>query len=129
MREWTSRCVWCVCVAVALAAGGCESKPTHESVTKESIDKMQQFADVLKTIKDEASAKAARPKLEKIKKEMDELKKKADTLGNPPPEVKKKLEEKYKKDMEKVSGELAGQMMRIGMDPKIAPHLKDAMPQ
>ena len=129
MNGRTSRGVLCACVVFALVACGCDSKPTHESVTKERIDKVQELADVLKTIKDEASFEAAKPKLEKLKKEVDELKKKTDALGKPPPEVVKKLEEKYQKDLEKAQGELLAQMMRIGADPKIAPRLKDAMPQ
>ena len=114
--------------AVALCVAGCDSKPTHDSVAHESMDKMKEMVEVLKTIKDEASAKAARPKMEKIKKEMDEIKKKADALGEPPADVKKKLQEEHKAEMEKLFGEMMQEMMRIGMDPKLAPHVKDAMP-
>jgi hypothetical protein len=108
--------------------GGCDSKPTHESVTEDSIDKMEEMVEVLKGIKDEASAKAARPKMEQIKKDMEELQKKSKALGEPPADVKQKLQEKHKAQLEKVTSEMMKEMMRIGLDPNIAPHVKDAMP-
>jgi hypothetical protein len=125
---WTRRAFTFALVALALCVAGCESKPTHESVTQETIDKMEEMVEVLKGIKDEASAKAARPKMEQIKKDMDEIKAKSKALGEPPADVKQKLAEKHKQELEKVTGEMMKEMMRIGFDPKIAPHLKDTLP-
>ncbi len=126
--SWTGRGLTCALIAVALCVAGCDSKPTHESVTQDSIDKMEEMVEVLKGIKDEASAKAARPKMEQIKKDMEELQKKSKALGEPPADVKQKLQEKHKAQLEKVTSEMMKEMMRIGLDPNIAPHVKDAMP-
>ena len=127
--SWTGRGFACALVAVALCLAGCESKPTHESVMQDTMEKMEEMVEVLKGIKDEASAKAAKPKMEQIKKDMDELKAKANTLGEPPADVKQKLAEKHKPQMEKLAGEMMKEMMRIGFDPKIAPHIRDALPK
>jgi hypothetical protein len=127
-RSWTWRAFTFALVATALCVTGCESKPTHESVAQESLDKMEEMVAVLKGIKDEASAKAARPKMQQIKKDMEQIKVKAKALGEPPADVKQKLQEKHKQQVEKVTGEMMQEMMRIGFDPKIAPHMKDALP-
>ena len=124
----TGRGLTCAVLVAALCLAGCDSKPTHESVTQEGIDKTEEMVELLKSIKDEASAKAARPKMEQIKKDMEAIKKKADALGEPPAEVKKKLAEKHKPQMEKLASEMMKEMMRIGFDPKIAPHVRDVMP-
>ena len=124
----TGRGLICALLVAAFCLAGCDSKPTHESVTQEGIDKTEEMVEVLKSIKDEASAKAARPKMEQIKKDMEELKKKANALGEPPADVKAKLQEKHKPEMEKLFGEMMKEVMRIGLDPKIAPHVRDVMP-
>ena len=127
---WSIRGVTCACLTLTLILlGGCESKPTHESVTQETVDKMEEMVEVMKGIKDEASAKAARPKMEQIKKDMEAIKAKSQALGEPSADVKKKLAEKHKPQMEKLASEMMKEMMRIGFDPKIAPHIKDTMPK
>ena len=112
-HSWIWRGLTCALVAVTLCVTGCESKPTHESVTQETIDKMEEMVEVLKGIKDEASAKAARPKMEQIKKDMDEIKAKSKALGEPPADVKQKLAEKHKQELEKVTGEMMKLRMAI----------------
>ena len=126
---WTIRGVL-FAVAVMLLVAGCDEvrgdekptdgKPTHESVVKESITVMRDFVGVLKTVKDEPSATAARPKLEQIRKGLDGLRKKAKELGAPPEDVKKQLA-KYKGDIKSVMDELFAEQKRIQSDPKLAP--------
>ena len=42
--------------------------------------------------------------------------------------MKQKLAEKHRQELEKVTGEMMKEMMRIATDPTIAPHLKDTLP-
>jgi peptidoglycan hydrolase CwlO-like protein len=115
------------CIAVTIVSIGCDSKPTHDSLAKDMIGKMKEMVEVLKGVKDEASAKAAKPKLEGLKKEVDALKAEADKMPKPSAEDEKKLNEKYEPELEKLMGELAGEMIRIGSDPKLASELGNAM--
>ena len=73
------------------------------------------------------SLKAARPKLEVLKKEVDVLKAEADKMPKPSADEEKKLKEKYEPELEKLMGELATEMIRIGSDPKLAAALGNAM--
>jgi len=118
-----------VLALAALVVCGCESKPTHESVMKESIDKMKEFASILEGVTDESSAQAAKPKLQAIGAEMKELKAKSEKLGKLPPDEEKRLKAKYEPQVKELMPKLMSQMMRIGMDPKLAPIIRDAMPK
>lgn len=116
-----------VCVAIALVSVGCDSKPTHESLIKETIAKMKEMVAVMKDVKDEPSAKAANPKLQALTKELDALHAQAEKMPKPPEAEEKQLQAKYEPELEKVTGELMAEMMRVGFDEKLAPHLKDVM--
>jgi PHP family Zn ribbon phosphoesterase len=118
----------CIVVAVALTLNGCESKPTHDSVMRESIDKMKEMVDIFKGITDEASANAAKPKLKKLGEEMKAIKAKADKLGKPTAEQQTALKAKYEPEMKQLTADMFGHVMRVGMDPKLGPIIKDAMP-
>jgi hypothetical protein len=107
---------------------GCDSKPTHESLMKDAIAVMKEWATVLEGVKDEASAEVAKPKLQAINAKMKDLKTKADTLGKPPAEEEKRLKEKYEPEFKQVLDKLMPEVLRIGFDPKLGPILKDAMP-
>ena len=119
----TSFCAAAV-LAFSLLLTGCDSKPTHESVAEDMLDEMKQMVAVLKTVKDESSAKAAEPKLKKAKERMDALQKQGDALGTPTAEQQKEME-KHKAEMEKVMGEFMGEMMRVAMNPQTSGALKD----
>ena len=78
--------------AVALLAltflAGCDSRNTHEAIAEDMVGKMRQMVDVLKGVTDEATAKAAKPKMDTLKKDIDALKAKGDTLGKPSADAK-----------------------------------------
>ena len=106
---------------------GCDTKPTHESITKDMLGQMKEMVEVLKGVKDEASAKAAKPKLEALKKEFDAMKDEADKMPAPSADVEKKMKEKFEPELEKLRNELVTEMTRIGSDPKLAAQLEGAM--
>jgi len=53
--------------------GGCSGSRKLEDRQRELIDTMNEFADTLATVKDEASAKAAKPKLEATAEKLHKL--------------------------------------------------------
>jgi hypothetical protein len=62
-----------------------------------------------------------------LTKELDELKVKADKLGKPSEATEKRLKDKHEKEVQQLTADLMKEMMRIGMDPKLGPHMKDVM--
>lgn len=110
---------------LALSLAGCD--PTHDSIMKDNLDQMKKMVEILKTVKDESSAKAAAPKIKAINEEMKKLKEQADKLPKPTAEQQTELEKKYKADIEKLMPELLQEAMRIGMNPTLSKPLDDAM--
>lgn len=111
-----------------VAVLGCDSEPTRESVMEDSIAKLKELASVLESVKDESSAQAAKPKLQAIDADMKEIKAKAEKMSKPSAEEDKRLEEKYRPQVMEVAERLTKEMVRVGLDPKLGPILKDAMP-
>lgn len=98
---------------IVLAAGlsGCGSGP--DGIYKQQVDDTNELANVLGSIKDDASAEAAFPKLEKLKARMSENKKKMEELklSN---EEKKKIEEKFKDQGLDAATKVFGAMVSVG---------------
>ena len=113
-------------VAMVFVLGGC-GKPTHESLAKDMMAKMQEFADVLKTVKDESSAKSGATKIQTIATDMQKLRKQAEDLGQPTKEAEAEMTKKHSADMTKIQGEIMKEMMRIGGDPKLSEPIQKAM--
>jgi hypothetical protein len=117
-----------VCVLFLLAAtAGCDSKSGHEAVADDIVVKMQEMLGVVKGITDEQSAKAARPKMVALKKDVDELKARADKMGKASAATERRMQEKHGKELQRLTGEMQTEMMRIIQDPKIAPHMRETM--
>jgi hypothetical protein len=90
-----------------------DGKATIESITKDMIDTLNKMMDVSEAAKDEAGAKVAKTKIIKFAEQMQELSDKAKLLGEMPPDVAKKLEEKFKLDLEAVSKRLTAETIRL----------------
>lgn len=111
--------------AVLAFAAGCDSGPTHESVTKDSLAAMEEMTTALKAVQDEASAAAAKPKLQAIGERMRKLKEQSDKLGKPSADADATIKKEYEPRMRKAMSDLLGETMRVGMDPKLGAALKD----
>jgi hypothetical protein len=110
-------------LALALCAGcGGDSR---EDLAGESVDILKELVTTLDGVKDEASANSAKPKLEKLVKEMNDLNERQEKLGMPTEEEFKEIEQKYGKQMEELQQKFAGNVLRIAFDPKIQAVLND----
>lgn len=106
-----------VALAVTLLVG-CDSK--HEAAAKDMISGMNEFADALAGIKSNTDFVDAKPKLEKISAKMKDLVNTAKDLPKLSAEEEKKMEEKFKGEMEKVMTRVQSEMERlskIGVSP------------
>jgi hypothetical protein len=116
---------WVLVLVTFIGVSGC--KRTHESVIKDEISNMKKLASILKDVKDEASAKAAAPKIESIAKEMKSLGEEAKKMGDPPKDVEETLKKKYKDDRENIRADLSKELTRIMLDPKLSETVTKAM--
>jgi outer membrane PBP1 activator LpoA protein len=123
-----ARLLCVLAVSALFVCAGCDSKPTHESVMKESLDKLNEVATILEGVKDEASAKEAKPKLAAIAARLKELKTKMDQLPKPSADEEKRLREKYEPQVRELLPKLQTQMARVALDPKLGPLIKDSLP-
>ena len=91
------------------------------------VVKLREMVDVVKGIKDAESAKAAKPKMQALKKETDALKARADKLGKPSAATERRMKEKHEQELQRLTGEMQVEMMRIIQDPALAPHMREAV--
>jgi hypothetical protein len=102
-----------VIVGLGLAlCAGCGDSP--ESLMQDTLSSMKEMSSVLQSVKDEASAKAAAPKLNAIGARMQELGKRGKAM-NLSQEQQTALMEKYKPQMEEAVKGMFPEMMRVGM--------------
>jgi hypothetical protein len=114
-------------LVLALALTGCGD--SRDSVIKDSISDMKKLVDVLKGIKDEASAKSAADRIKAITENMKAIKARADKLGKPSPEEDKALQAKYETEMKSITTDMGREMLRITMDPALREPMMQAMEQ
>lgn len=102
----------------------CGGATTHESLAKDIDKTAGELVEVLEGITDKESADAAKGKLNKIAERFAAMMDEAKELGNPSPEVDKKLKEKYAGANSNTS-KLQKEMMRVAMIPGTQEALQD----
>jgi hypothetical protein len=113
-------------VALAMVIGGCGK--SHESIRKDAMGKMKDMVDVLKTVKDDASAKAAATKLKEITADIKKLKEQDDALGKLSKEEEQKLDKQMEPEMKPIQDQMTAEMKRIAqLNPALMMPLMDAM--
>jgi hypothetical protein len=112
-------------VLALMICAGCGGGDSRTSLEAEAQTTMTEFVAALDGVKDEASAKAAKPKLKTLIEKLDDLNKRQAKLPAPSEDEIKALDTKYGKQMEDLALKLQGNMMRIAFDPKIRAELED----
>jgi hypothetical protein len=106
---------------------GCD-RNNPEAIMKKTVEKMEEMVTVMKSVQDEASSKAAAPKIKGIAKDLKELKKEADAAGRITASQEKRLKDKYQERVNKAGMDGQREGIRIGMNPKLmTPELTEAM--
>jgi hypothetical protein len=114
-----------LCAAVLVLSSGCDN--THESLMDDMLDEMENMIAVLKTIKDEASAKSAESKLRSIVDKLNSLQERVKKVKQPEGEEAKALEKKFEERAKKIMGEFLSEMMRVSsISPEVATILSEA---
>ena len=110
-----------------IALSSCGGGPTHEEVANDLMDTMEEFADAIASVKDEATADKAAAEIEKIAEKMKELKAKADKLGDPPADVEAKIKESMEERTKAMQTKMMGMMGTMLSKPELMEKLKPAM--
>jgi hypothetical protein len=114
------------CAAALLVAGACsKGGGGYEGTMQKMLGQLNELSSVLEGVKDEASAKAAKPKLQKIGAEMQELKKQVDAMKKPTKEEEDALKKKYEPQMKDAVAKLMKESMRVAMVPGGADLMKE----
>jgi hypothetical protein len=111
-------------IALLLAGPGCGGD-THESLAGEAMTNMKALVATLDGVTDAPSAKAAKSKLQSLMEKLNNINDRQAKLKTPTEAEFKSIDAKYGKEMEDLQMKMAGHMMRISFDPKIAAELKD----
>jgi hypothetical protein len=99
----------CALLLPAQSGGG----SAYESVLKELITALDMLSDVLVTVKDESSAKAAGPEVKKAVGRLDEVGKKAKALPQPEKGEKERITKTYRPKLEEAIKKLLTEEARV----------------
>lgn len=115
---------WYAVVAVCLlVTAGCGD--SHEAITLDTISTLQEYAQVLESVQDDASAESAVPRVTAIGEQLAALKRRSERMGEAPKEIRDRIQDKYSKNLE--SARLAVRRTYEKMDPKYAEQLTEAV--
>jgi hypothetical protein len=116
MTRTTAAAATLFCAALLLA--GC--KDTHESLLKGSLEQLTDMNAVLKTVNDEASTKAAIPKVKAIGVEIKVIRARAKALPPATPSKDQRLRDDYQKRLADARAEIEREITRIAQTPNAA---------
>jgi len=111
-------------ISILVVCPGCGGD-SHESLAADSVKTMKELVATLDSIKDEASAKAAKPKLVSLSQQMNKINERQAKLPTPTEADVKAMESKYGKEMAELQPKMVAAMMRIQFDPAIQKELSD----
>ncbi len=100
----------------AVLVAGCASDDA-DSMVKQTIAAMDETAQVMSTVKDEASAKAAAPKLKELAERRRKIEEKTATVKTPPPAEQAELQKKYAARLTEATTRLMQEAMRVSTVP------------
>jgi hypothetical protein len=103
---------------------------TPDGIMQDMLGMMNDMTATLATIKDEASAKAAVPKLEELAKKGEELKKRADELKTKvSKDEEEALKKKYEPQIKEATEKLMKETFRVATVPGAAEAMKAMQPK
>jgi hypothetical protein len=103
-------------VLVALLAIGCASDDA-ESLVKQTIAAMDETAQSMATVTDQASAQAAVPRLKALAERRKKIEEKMASVKTPPQAEQAELQKKYAAQLTEVTTRLMQEAMRVSTVP------------
>ncbi len=100
----------------AILLAGCASDDA-ESMVKQTIAALDETAQVMATVKDEETAKAAVPRLKALAERRRKIEEKVATVKTPPPAEQAELQKKYAARLTEATTRLVQEAMRVSQVP------------
>src|SRR5262245_3581991 len=122
------RCSMLPCLAfVALAAlsAAPAAAGNSDQVIKDTLAALDLFADAAEKVRDRASARAARPKLQMAIDRLEAIKKREASLGRPTAREKERLGKKFEKEIGRVQARFTALQQRFERMPAVLAELRD----
>ena len=104
---------------------GCGGGDTHESLAVEAQSAMKQMVAVLDTVKDEASAKSAKPQLKTLVEKLNDINARQAKLPDPTEAEITATDKRIGKEMEEIGLKFQAHALRINFDPKLSAVFND----
>jgi hypothetical protein len=119
-----------LCLAVLLLCGPRgQAADTFEAVARDMVATVKQVIGELEKIKNEDTARAARPSLKKLGAQLADLKQRADKLGKPSEKEDEKLKKKYEKELKGLMQKMQNESIRVGRVKGGPEALKELLPR
>jgi hypothetical protein len=115
--------LYTLAAALLLTTTGCGD--SHEAITVDTIRILDEYAQVLESVQDDATAEAAIPRVTAIGDQLASLKRRAASMGEAPKEIREAIHEKYSKQLETARRTVRETYAK--MDPLYADQLADAI--
>jgi len=117
-------CGWNALVAACLLiTTGCGD--SHEAITVDTIHTLEEYAQILESVQDDASAEAAIPRVAAIGEQLASLKRRAASMGEAPQEIRDIIQEKYSQQL--ATARITVRETYAKMDPEYADQLAEAI--
>jgi hypothetical protein len=117
-------CGWtALAAACLLLTTGCGD--SHEAITVDTIRTLEEYAQVLDSVRDEASAEAAVPRVTAIGEKFASLKRRAASMGEAPIEIQDAIHDKYSQQL--TAARITVRETYAKMDPEYADRLAEAI--
>ena len=100
---------------------------THAKVMEEMIGSVNKMSDIIGKAKDKETAEVAAAELGKLEAPLKKIAARAKALGDPDEALEKKLEEKFKPQLEAAMGKMMKSMMGIAANPEAMAPIQSAM--
>jgi hypothetical protein len=110
-------------VLMLLVCSGCGD--SHEAVMNDQMSLTKDMLAIMQGIKDEASASAAKPKMQALAEKAKAIEERQKNLGKPSDAEVKQLQAKYGTEMEALMSKVMGEVIRISSIPGAAQQLQD----
>ncbi len=130
--KFSMRLLTALCAAVALFVSGCSSSDSHEKVLDDAAAQLDKLAKTLDGVTDKASAEKAAKEMKSIADELKKVAVRAQALGQPPVDVKAKIENKMGAIAAKFAEKMEAQGAKKTLPPEatqaFADSAKDVLP-
>ena len=114
-------------IAMVALAAGCSGLKENDAAAEEMISIIEEFATLLESAKDEASAKAAAVKFDALTERTKALKKRVASLPKLTKAEDDALTKKFEARAEPLKKRIETEMGRIGANPAIAQNLMESV--